>query len=48
MRRYLQKSRDEGAYKKFVSDHPDYDIEVKLCAFTSSEIAAAIKEFEKE
>ena len=35
------------AYKKFVSDYPDYDIDVKLCAFTSSEMTAATKEFEK-
>ena len=35
------------AYKKFVSDYPDYDIDVRLCAFTTSEMAAATKEFEK-
>ncbi len=29
------------AYKKFVSDHPDYDIEVRLCAFTASEMNEA-------
>lgn len=29
------------AYKKFISDFPDYDIDVKLCAFTSSEMASA-------
>ncbi len=34
------------AYKKFSSDHPDYDIDVKLCAFTGSEMASASKEFE--
>ena len=33
------------AYKKFTKDHPDYDIDVKLCAFTSSEMASASKEF---
>ena len=25
------------AYKKFITDFPDYDIEVKLCAFTKTE-----------
>lgn len=29
------------AYKKFVSDYPDYDIDVKLCAFSSREMANA-------
>ncbi len=29
------------AYKKFVEDFPDYDVEVKLCAFTSGEMAEA-------
>jgi len=29
------------AYKKFISDFPDYDIDVKLCAFTASEMASA-------
>ena len=32
------------AYKKFVSDHPDYEIDVKLCAFTASEMSRAEKE----
>jgi O-acetyl-ADP-ribose deacetylase (regulator of RNase III) len=27
------------AYKKFAADFPDYDIDVKLCAFTASEMA---------
>ena len=31
------------AYKKFVSDYPDYDVDVKLCAFTSSEMKDATK-----
>ncbi len=34
------------AYKKFVADFPDYDVDVKLCAFTDSEMAAAKIEFE--
>lgn len=29
------------AYKKFISDYPDYDIDVKLCAFTSKEMKNA-------
>ena len=29
------------AYKKFVSDYPDYDIDVKLCAFSANEIQEA-------
>lgn len=29
------------AYKKFVSDYPDYDVDVKLCAYSSNEMAAA-------
>ncbi len=32
------------AYKKFVSDHPEYEIDVKLCAFTASEVSRAEKE----
>ncbi len=32
------------AYKKFVSDHPEYEIDVKLCAFTASEMSRAEKE----
>lgn len=34
------------AYKKFVSDYPDYDIDVKLCAFISSEMMKAQAEFD--
>ena len=29
------------AYKKFISDYPEYDIDVKLCAFTSVEMSEA-------
>ncbi len=29
------------AYDKFVTDNPEYDIDVKLCAFTASEMQAA-------
>lgn len=34
------------AYKKFINDYPDYDIEVKLCAYGRSEMAQAQAEFE--
>ena len=34
------------AYKKFVEDYPDYEIDVKLCAFTNEEFASAMKEYE--
>ena len=34
------------AYKRFVSDHPDHEIDVKLCAFTASEMSRAEKEYE--
>ena len=34
------------AYKKFVQDYPDYDIDVKLCAFGQSEMTLAQEEFE--
>ncbi len=34
------------AYKKFVEDYPDYQVDVKLCAFTSSEMEKAKKEFD--
>ena len=33
------------AYKQFVTDNPDYDINVKLCAFTTSEKQSAEKVF---
>ena len=33
------------AYKKFTSDYPDYEIEVKLCAFTASEMKEATDEY---
>ncbi len=34
------------AYRRFTADNPDYDIDVKLCAFTASEMQSAKKEFE--
>ncbi len=33
------------AYGKFTSDHPDYEVFAKLCAFTSSEMSFAQREF---
>ena len=35
------------AYKKFVADYPDYDVDVKLCAFSSSEMIEAQKVYEE-
>ena len=35
------------AYESFVKDFPDYDIEVKLCAFSANEMGKAQSEFEK-
>lgn len=33
------------AYKKFTQDYPDYDIDVKLCAFSKNEMVEAQKMF---
>ena len=33
------------AYRKFIADYPDYDIDVKLCAYTKSELASAQNQF---
>ena len=35
------------AYNKFTADYPDYEIEVKLCAFTQREMASAQNVFSK-
>lgn len=35
------------AYIKFTTDYPDYEIEVKLCAFTQREMASAQSVFSK-
>ena len=35
------------AYRQFTADYPNYDINVKLCAFSPSEMAKAKAEFEK-
>lgn len=34
------------AYKKFIEDYPNYDINVKLCAFTEAEMMEAKKIYE--
>lgn len=33
------------AYKKFVDDYPNYDIDVKVCAFSAKEAVSAREEF---
>lgn len=33
------------AYKKFTNDYPEYDVIVKLCAFSSGEMNEANKTF---
>ena len=35
------------AYNKFTVDYPDYEIEVKLCAFTPREMSSAQNVFNK-
>ena len=35
------------AYKKFVTAYPNYDVDVKLCAFSSSEMIEAQKVYEE-
>ena len=34
------------AFRKFTEDYPDYDIDVKLCAYTDSEMQAGLKMWE--
>ncbi|RKM60356.1 hypothetical protein D6855_06435 [Butyrivibrio sp. CB08] len=34
------------AYKKFVQDYPDYEIDVKLCAYGQGEMTLAQAEFD--
>ena len=34
------------AYKKFVADYPDYDVDVKVCVYSSSDMASATRQFE--
>ena len=36
------------AYKRFVEAYPDYEIDVKLCAFGSSEMEKAKKQFDEQ
>ena len=35
------------AYKKFIEEYPDYNVEVRLCAYSAREMVEAKKEFEK-
>lgn len=35
------------AYRKFVADYPDYDIDVKICAYGANEMSEAQQEFAK-
>lgn len=35
------------AYRKFVNDYPDYNVDVKLCAFGANEMAQAQAEFDR-
>ena len=35
------------AYKQFTEDYPDYEIDVKLCAFTDIEMQKAKREYDK-
>ncbi len=35
------------AYRQFVADYPDYDVDVKLCAFSGEQMASAQKQFER-
>lgn len=35
------------AYKKFTTDYPDYGVDVKLCAFSASEMIKAQEEFKE-
>ena len=34
------------AYRKFITDYPDYDVDVKLCAFLPPEMIEAQKEYD--
>ncbi len=35
------------AYNQFIDDYPDYEIDVKLCAFTATEMQKAKQEYER-
>lgn len=35
------------AYKKFVEDYPDYDIDVKVCVYSAHEVSNAQAEFDQ-
>lgn len=34
------------AYRRFAADYPDYDVDVKLCAFSAAEMASAKRQLE--
>lgn len=36
------------AYKSFISDYPDYNIDVKLCAFGNNEMIKAQNEWNNQ
>ncbi|MBO4915549.1 MAG: macro domain-containing protein [Oscillospiraceae bacterium] len=36
------------AYRKFVADHPDCGVDVKLCAFSAAEMASAKRQFDAD
>ena len=36
------------AYSKFTAKYPDYEVDVKLCAFTASEMQAATEAFREK
>ncbi len=35
------------AYKKFTADYPEYEVDVKLCAYTASEMEKAQQEYKR-
>ena len=35
------------AYIKFIGDYPDYDIDVKVCVYSSNDLPSAKAEYEK-
>lgn len=36
------------AYNAFIADYPDYDIDVKLCAYGDNEIIQAVEFFDSQ
>lgn len=35
------------AYKKFIGDYPDYDVDVRVCVYLSADLANAQAEFNR-